>query len=287
MQNQNARAMIYQARFGVVDILLKGGHTAQAIQRMEELVERDPEYPEAHNDLAVLYYDAGRFEDAHRSILRASALNPDSPTISQNLTAMRAAAVPVAAPVIAAAPLAPAPASAPPTLEPHADGYETCLAAVESLIQANQPLQAMAELEAFVAEHPTHAEAWNDIAVLNHVEGRLQPALIAAGIAVELEGDNPHYRHTRAVLLLENGQLQEALTAIDPVLSANPRDVNALILAGDLSLAFGSAVDARPFYQQAMVVDPSCARAAVKLATIPPGPAPRPISAPMSYRAAF
>jgi tetratricopeptide (TPR) repeat protein len=272
MQNQNARAMIYKARFGVVDILLKGGHQEQALQRMEELLARDPEYADAHNDLAVLYYQAGRYADAHRSICRAAELDPNDTNIRQNLEAMRAAA---------AAPAAPAPAAvaaAVPAATPVAS-YDACIATVEGLMEAGRPDKAIAAIEGFVDLNPTHAEAWNDIAVLHHAQGNLEPALIASRIAIEIEGDNPHYRHTRAAILLEDGRLQEALHTIDPVLTANPRDVDALILAGDLSLAFGSVADARPFYKQAMVVDPSCARAAVKLATIlvPPPPANPPV----------
>ena len=262
MQNQNARAMIYKARFGVVDILLKGGHQEQALARMEELLARDPDYADAHNDLAVLYYQAGRYADAHRIICRAAELNPDDANVRQNLEAMRAAAAaPSPAPVVAPAPV---PASAPVA------SYDTCIATVEALMNAGRPDKAINAIEAFVDLNPTHAEAWNDIAVLHHAQGSLEPALIASRIAIEIEGDNPHYRHTRAAILLDDGRLQEALHTIDPVLTANPRDVDALILAGDLSLAFGSVADARPFYKQAMVVDPSCARAAVKLANILP-----------------
>jgi tetratricopeptide (TPR) repeat protein len=276
MQNQNARAMIYKARFGVVDILLKGGHQEQALQRMEELLARDPDYADAHNDLAVLYYQAGRYGDAHRSIRRAAELNPDDANIRQNLEAMRAAA---------AAP-SPAPASVPapvPATAPIAS-YDSCIATVEGLMNAGRPDKAINAIEAFVDLNPTHAEAWNAIAVLHHAQGNLEPALIASRIALEIEGDNPHYRHTRAAILLDGGRLQEALHTIDPVLTANPRDVDALILAGDLSLAFGSVADARPFYKQAMVVDPSCARAAVKLATILPPP---PANPPVRYDASF
>ncbi|HET6279473.1 MAG TPA: tetratricopeptide repeat protein [Polyangia bacterium] len=269
MENQDARAMIYRARFGVVEILLKGGHQEQALQRMEELVARDPDYADANNDLAVLYYEAGRFADAHRSIRRAAELGPGDPAIRRNLEAMTAAVAqpPAGQPLAAAATPAPVAAVASP-----AHSYDACTVVVEALMNAGQPTKAICEIEAFVDRHPTHAEAWNDIAVLHHAQGNMEPALIASRIALEIEGDNPHYRHTRAALLLEDGRLQEALHTIDPVLTANPRDVDALILAGDLSLAIGSVADARPFYKRAMVVDPSCARAAVKLATTAPPP---------------
>ena len=123
-------------------------------------------------------------------------------------------------------------------------------------------------LEAFVAAHPTNAEGWNDIAVLQHALGRVDPALLASGIAVSIDGGSALYRHTRASVLLAAGQLEAAALTLAPVLVADPRNVEALILAGDIKLARQQRDDARSFYEEAAKVDPACADASERLAMV-------------------
>jgi tetratricopeptide (TPR) repeat protein len=146
--------------------------------------------------------------------------------------------------------------------------YETCCREAERLAGAGQIPAALQLIEGFVAAHPTAAEAWNDIAVLHHALGRTQPALMASGIAVSLDGGSALYRHTRASVLLAAGQLDAASLTLAPVLAADPRQVDALILAGDIRLARQQRDDARTFYQQAVEIDPARAEASERLAML-------------------
>lgn len=147
--------------------------------------------------------------------------------------------------------------------------YAPCCREVERLAAAGQIPAALQLLEGYVAAHPTAAEAWNDIAVLQHALGRTQPALVASGIAVSLDGASALYRHTRASVLLAAGQLDAATLTLAPVLLTDPGRVDALVLAGDIKLARELKDDARSFYEEAMKLDPACAEASERLALLP------------------
>jgi tetratricopeptide (TPR) repeat protein len=147
--------------------------------------------------------------------------------------------------------------------------YAPCCREAERLAGAGQIPAALQLLEGYVAAHPTAAEAWNDIAVLQHALGRTQPALVASGIAVSLDGASALYRHTRASVLLAAGQLDAATLTLAPVLLVDPGRVDALVLAGDIKLARELTDDARSFYQEAMKLDPACAEASERLALLP------------------
>jgi tetratricopeptide (TPR) repeat protein len=157
-----------------------------------------------------------------------------------------------------------APQSAPIAENP----YESCCREAERLAGAGQIPAALQVLETFVAKHPTNAEAWNDIAVLQHSLGRAQPALVASGIAVSLDGASALYRHTRASVLLGAGELDAAALTLAPVLTADPHRVDALILAGDIRLARQQRDDARTFYEEAAKADPASAEASERLALL-------------------
>ena len=146
--------------------------------------------------------------------------------------------------------------------------YESFCREAERLAGAGQIPAALQVIESFVAKHPTNAEAWNDIAVLQHERGRTQPALVASGIAVSLDGASALYRHTRASVLLVAGELDAAALTLAPVLIADPQRVDALILAGDIRLARQQRDDARLFYEEAAKADPASAEATERLALL-------------------
>lgn len=155
------------------------------------------------------------------------------------------------------------------SLSPTISLYDACCRRAESLAAVGQTAAAVKEIEAYVALHPQHAEAWNDIAVLQHAQKQLQPALLAAGIAVSLDPANPLYRHTHASVLLAAGQAEDAAQVLAPVLAADPRRVDALILAGDIKSVRDKIEDARFFWREALAVDPASTDAAERLASLP------------------
>jgi tetratricopeptide (TPR) repeat protein len=73
--------MIYER----VQELVNEGRQAEAIQKLENLVERYPDYGPGHNDLGVLYYKNGEKEKALRHYEQAARLEPENATFQKNL----------------------------------------------------------------------------------------------------------------------------------------------------------------------------------------------------------
>ena len=61
------------------DQLKEGGKLEEAVAKLNELVEQDPEYPLAHAALARHYTTLGRHEEAIRHALRNCELEPNDP----------------------------------------------------------------------------------------------------------------------------------------------------------------------------------------------------------------
>ncbi|HVR64869.1 MAG TPA: hypothetical protein VMU50_23385 [Polyangia bacterium] len=241
----------YQSRLGAVSTLMEAGRPHDALERMRALCKADPELAVAHNDLAVVAFAAGRLAEAHEAIARAARLCHEDPALAADIRHNQEA---IEAALRAADPKV---------------AYEASVAVVNRLVARDELALAIAEVEKFLAAHPALGEAWNDLAVLQHASHRLEPAVIASGIACEIEAGNPDFRRTRTAILLDAGRLDEAGKTIVPVLMENAADVEALLLAGDIAVAAGHPADARPFYRHALQIDPACGRAALELASLP------------------
>ncbi|HEY2901040.1 MAG TPA: tetratricopeptide repeat protein [Polyangia bacterium] len=254
METISIRQAQYQARLVSVSLLIEACRWAEAVDSLRAIVAAHSDLAIAHNDLAVVCYQAGRLADARASVRRAAELCHDdgelAGIIRDNFAAIDAAA------------RAANPAAA----------YEACVEVVNRLVARDELALAVAELERFVAAHPSCGEAWNDLAIVHQAMERLQPAQIASGIACEIDPNNADFRRTRAAILLDAGRCEDAGKVIAPVLIANRDDVDALILAGDITVAAGHPAEARPFYRHALEIDPECGRAALQLASLPVDP---------------
>ena len=279
------RAHLYQLSFAQVQMLLDSGRLGEALSQLERMVGDDPERAEGHNDLAVLYHSAGRLTDAEREIRRASELDPANQAIADNRTAIGAALAAVTAqqprPHVGAGAGAGVGVGAGGATTTAFAGYPEALRVAEGLLSAGKLEAAVAEIERFVEREPASAEAWNDLGVLQHDAGKLEAARAALNVALTIDGKNPQTRRNLSAVLLEMGRTDEAAATLEPVLAANPNDVGALVMAGDISVAVHLPGDARAFYRSALSVDPSNAEVAAKLATLEPA---APVAAPAGPR---
>jgi Flp pilus assembly protein TadD len=289
MATPDERTRAYKLNFVPVQKLLDAGRFPDAVAELERVTAADPECAHAHNDLAVLYHATGRMVDADRESRRALEIDPFHPDIRDNrdaivgaLTVLTAATANPGAPgatsttgattraptpPVATTTAAPPPAVLvmPPALD-NAPTYRDALRVAEDLMAAGQLDAAVAEIERFVERSPATAEAWNDLGVLHRDGGRLAAAHAALTVALTIDPGDRQAAHNLTRVLLEMGRHQEALRALEPTLTRNPRDVDALVLAGDVSLALRQTDDASAFYRAALAVDPSNVELAVKLA---------------------
>ncbi len=74
-----------QARLLNGVLLTRLNRVNEAIKVFEQLAKDNPQLPEPHNNLAVLFAAQGRFEDARRSLLEAIELQPNYDTARENL----------------------------------------------------------------------------------------------------------------------------------------------------------------------------------------------------------
>lgn len=71
--------------YASVENEIENGHCDKAIAVLLKVVEIDNAHARAHNDLAVLYYDQGKKEEAYRHYTRACELMPESAVFQKNL----------------------------------------------------------------------------------------------------------------------------------------------------------------------------------------------------------
>ena len=269
MATTDERIRAYKQSFVPVQRLLDAGRFPDALAELERIMAANAECAEAHNDLAVLYHAAGRLSDADRESRRAIELDPLHADIRENRNAIAAAVGNAAATASATRPL-----MAPPTTSA-LDGaplYRDVLRTAETLMAAGQLDAAVAEIERFVDRQPATAEAWNDLGVLHRDAGRLTAANAALVVALTIEPTNRQAGHNLTRVLLELGRHVEALRTLEPFLTRAPRDVDALTLAGDISLGLQQPSDASAIYRSALAVDPSNVELAVKLANAAAAP---------------
>jgi tetratricopeptide (TPR) repeat protein len=60
--------------FHVGNALARLGRWEEAIEALESCIRKSPEFPAAHNNIALAYWRAGRVEDARKSLVQAEAL---------------------------------------------------------------------------------------------------------------------------------------------------------------------------------------------------------------------
>jgi len=65
--------------------MIRDGEQNKAMVGLEKLLESDPDYALAHNDLGVLYYNAGEKEKALNHYRKAAELQPENITFQKNL----------------------------------------------------------------------------------------------------------------------------------------------------------------------------------------------------------
>ena len=280
MATPDERIRAYKQSFIPVQKLLDGGRFPDALAELERVTAANPDCAQAHNDLAVLYHAAGRLSDADRESRRAVELDPFHVDIRENRDAIVAALAAANAGGIPAAATTPATAVRPP-VTPALDGsttYRDALRRAEDLLAAGKLDAAVAEIERFVEGSPATAEAWNDLGVLHRDAGRLQAAHAALTVALTIDPVDRQAAHNMTRVLLEMGRHQEALRALEPTLVRNPRDVDALTLAGDISLGLRQNSDASAFYRAALTVEPTNLEVAVKLAEVASASPQAPVS---------
>jgi Flp pilus assembly protein TadD len=115
--------------------------------------------------------------------------------------------------------------------------YAEVEARVAALADSGDGGAARDRLVGYLAQHPTCAEAHNDLGVLAYDAGELPAAAAALERAIALRPDCARYHRNRALVLLSQGELATALAVLSRSLSLDPTDEETIKIITDLEIA--------------------------------------------------
>ncbi len=218
-----------------VQPLVEQGDHRGACEQLEKLVVAYPGYALAHNDLGVLYYQAGNKEKSLAAYERAVELEPHNITFKKNLADFKCvelkqieAAVKIYNEILAVKP----------------DDLETLLAIGQVCAMLGQKEDAVHFLNQALDVEPWNAEIRQ---LLEAVEREEQSAE-AGGTAEAL------YAETK--FLAENGKTDEALAKLQALTAVHPELAVVHNDLGVLHYQTGNMLAAEKHYEKAVEIEP-------------------------------
>lgn len=275
---------------------LQGLPAEQAIRRVKEFLATFPSFALAHNDLGVLYHQAGNPTLALAHHEKASRLQPDNILFRKNLADFYAVelgwleeAVDIYLEVVKRNPrdtealivlgqlgaalagtrtleapqtkpqleMAPSVPTAPvQPVAPFKTDQERYQEAHE-LASGGSFTEAAALLEELTRRQPGNALYCNDLGVVRYQAGDISGAQASYEQAVRLAPDNGLYARNLADLYFADlNRADDAIHIYLDLHRKSPRDVETLTNLGHISVAVGRPDEARTFYRRALEIEP-------------------------------
>lgn len=140
----------------------------------------------------------------------------------------------------------------PDTISPE-QTYERC----QELVRSGRTQEAIRALEELVDHDSAFALAYNDLGVLYYHQNQKDKSLQCYEKATSLDPENTNFRKNIAdFYIVEQGQIERALEIYLAVLTDNPEDIDALMVAGHICSSLGKTDSARLFYDRVLDVEP-------------------------------
>lgn len=289
---------------------LQGVSPAEAIARIKEFLATFPSCALAHNDLGVLYHQAGNPTLALAHHEKASRLQPDTILFRKNLADFYAVelgwleeAVDIYLEVVKRNPrdtealialgqLGNALAGsrileAPAERQQLETTVSTAVSVITTPAKNEQELYAEAQqlagqgdlqaarlrLEELVVRQAGNALYHNDLGVICYQQGDLAAAQRQYENAHQLQPANATFTRNLADLYFsELSRVDEAIHLYLDLLKQQPRDVETLINLGHICRAVGREDEAKTFYRHALEIEPWNGEAREALAVQPSSP---------------
>jgi FkbM family methyltransferase len=125
------------------------------------------------------------------------------------------------------------------------------------LLENGKTNEAIDILEELLESHPDLALAHNDLGVLYYKQSDKENALRHYQLAAQLQPENSTFQKNLAdFYYAELGQVEEAMNIYVKVLSANPYDIETLMITGHTCVALEQFDDAQDFYNRVLKIDP-------------------------------
>ena len=155
-----------------------------------------------------------------------------------------------------------------PELKTAEDMYQE----MQPLLNNGDPHKAISALEKLLESYPDYAVACNDLGVLYYHTGDKEKAQHHYERAVGLMPANINFQKNLAdFYLAEQGDVEKALEIYLDVLTNNPEDIDALMVAGHICAALGKIDSAKAFYDRVLDVEPWNLEASERLEKLPDG----------------
>lgn len=272
---------------------LQGLAPAEAISRIKEFLATFPSFALAHNDLGVLYHQAGNPTLALAHHEKAARLQPDTTLFRKNLADFYAVelgwleeAVDIYLEVVKRNPrdvealialgqlgsalagsrtleapsrhqleVAPVAAASVAIAPPKSE--QELYAEVQQLAGQGDFSNARSRLEGLVSRSATNALYHNDLGVVCYQLGDRAAAQRQYETAHQLQPANPTFTRNLADLYFsQRDQVDQAIYLYLDLLKQNPRDMETLINLGHVCRAVGRGEEAKTFYRRALEIEP-------------------------------
>lgn len=138
----------------------------------------------------------------------------------------------------------------------------------ESLMVAGDLRRAQALCEELLRRHPKYFGAQYTLGLVHHKAERLDDALAALARAHALEPESPLVLQALARVHRDLSSFELAVSYASQAVQANPRDVGACILLGDILHKDRESEAAAEAYRTALLIDPGSAKAQLALARV-------------------
>lgn len=134
---------------------------------------------------------------------------------------------------------------------------DKAFARIPSMIDGNNPRQAIGALELHLQRFPRHAIAHNNLAALWYQSGDKEKALHHYRMAVQLAPEDSTFQKNLAdILYVETGEVDEAIAIYLELLKRSPKDIETLLNLGIICEGVGQPDEANSFYERALEIEP-------------------------------
>ena len=146
------------------------------------------------------------------------------------------------------------------------ESFREVYKSIESLVKRGLLDDAVSALESLIKEFPVYALAHNDLGALNYRKGYKEKALKNYEEAVRLQPANSVFQKNLAdFYYVELGHMEAALKIYIRLLDENPKDIETLLVLGQICVSLEKIDDAKVFYNKVLEIEPSNANAGERL----------------------
>lgn len=227
----------------------------------------DPGDAGAHNNLGVLYYNKGLYEEAVDAFMKALELDPKMSVAQRNLeiTYFNTGYYDTRLPQLR------------DRLRSRPDDRDARWELGRTLALLGKQDEAAIEFRALLAYAPNDVPALLRLALAEKESGAIESAQQCIERALFLDGESSLLHFTLGELLYHRGLNEEALRALERAIDFNPENYDALYLMGFVLGDIGRHAEAQEVTRRAVKLNPALSRSQANLSIdhrdTPPSPA--------------